>query len=231
MTKLEVLLLLFVSMLFTACGGNDGSDEDHGSSVTYKVHDNNIVGVWKNGDKFVSFSAEKYNSALLTNTFIDEGDYKINGDTIYVYNNYFNKTTKYIVNSLTSNSLSVTVTYKDNWSGEKTQSLQFTKTSENPCSKNHNLVGKSFYAQYNTNSGSQHWNKEFTTYNSISCTRTDVAKSTPSTFYYVYNSPKIYFYVIRSGEFYYDTVRYGEVKFNESNQIESLGYLYGEKLY
>lgn len=230
--KKGIFLIMLTSMLFIACGGNDSYDEsDTNESPTYKIQGDNIVGVWKNGDKFISFSAEKYNSALLTNTFIDEGDYIVKGDTIYVENKYFSKTTKYVVNSLNSTTLSVTVTYKDNWNGEKTQAMQFTKSTESPCSKKHILVGKSFYAQYNTNSGAQHWNKVFTTYNSISCTRTDIAKSTPSTFYYIYIAPKIYFYVIRSGEFYYDTVRYGEVVFNKSNQIESLGNLYGEKLY
>lgn len=228
----NIKLFLASSLLaLTACGGSS-SDSPDSPLPQYKVHDGNLYGVWRNGsNNFVSFSPEKYNSSLLTNTFIDEGDYTIKGDTIMVNNTYFNKTTKYVVNAINDTQLSVTITYKDPWNGTKTQTMQFKKTTESPCAKTHNLVGKSYYAQYNTNSGAQHWNKIFTSYNIMNSTREDVVKSAPATFYYVYLPPKLYFYVIRSGDFYYDTVRYGDVEFNENNQIESLGYLFGEKLY
>lgn len=224
---MKKLFYVLIAFTLAACSNDNDLSEN---TPLYKIHDGNIHGVWKSNDNsFVSFSSENYNSSLLSNTFIDEGDFIIKGDTITVSNHYFNRTTKYVVKSLDGNKMLVSVSYSDLWSGEKTSTMQLTKTEEQPCTKKHNLLGKSFYAQYAAHSGSQHWNKEFVTYNSMSCTRTDVSKSTPFTCYYIYLAPRIYFYVIRNGEFYYDTVRYGDVVFNDDNQIESLGKLYGEK--
>ena len=75
------------------------------------------------------------------------------------------------------------------------------------------------------------WRKDFFSYNTASCTRQDLAQSTPSTFYYIYLAPKIYFYVIQYNMFYYDTVRYDTVILDKNNQIESMNYLYGEAMY
>lgn len=224
--------ILLLGIIGITCGCSSEDSDTQGKTPIYKIHDNNIVGVWKNGsDCFISFSSDKFNSALLSNKFIDEGDYSINGDTILVNNKYFNQITKYVVNNINDNYLSVTVTYEDRWEGKKSVCAQFEKTSDTPCSKSHNLIGKTFLAQYATNYGSQNWNKEFFSYNTASCTRTDVAKSTPSTFYYVYLPPKIYFYVIQYGMFYYDTIRYDNVTLDNNNQIKHMDYLYGQELY
>jgi len=230
----KVLLVAIIALAGVSFGSCSSSDDDDSNSPTvkYKVHDNNIVGVWRSGnDRFVSFSSDNYNSSLLNNKFIDEGEYAVNGDTITVDNRYFGNTTKYVVDGISNSSLSVTITYNDRWEGKKTEKMQFTKADDKPCSKSNNLVGKSFMAQYSVSHGSQHWNKTFTTNNTISCVRTDTESSTPSTFYYVYLAPKIYFYVIRYNEFYYDTVRYDNVELNENNQIKYMGSLYGEKMY
>lgn len=234
MKKLLSMLAITLAV-FASCSSNDDSNDGDVNppkdNKTYKLHDNNIVGVWRKGsDCFVSFSSEKFNSSLLNDKFVDEGDYTIKNDTVFVKNNYFNKTTKYVVNSISDKVLNVTVTYDDRWNGKKTVNMQFEKAQDTPCSKTHNLVGKSFYAQYSVGSGSQHWNKTFTTYNTMSCTRQDVASSTPSTFYYVYLPPKIYFYVIRYNEFRYDNVRYDNVTLDSNNQIEFMEYLYGQDL-
>lgn len=228
------ILAIATITMFTSCSSDDDNDNNGGeepTNPTYKVHDGNIVGVWKNDDDcFISFSSDKFNSSLLNNKFIDEGDYRIDKDTIFVTNNYFGKTTKYVVNSISNNKISVTVTYYDRWDGKKEAKMYFSKTSDVPCSKHHNLVGKSFYAQYSVKGGSQHWNKVFNTYNTISCTREDVANSAPSTFYYIYLPPRIYFYIFRYGEFLENHVRYDNVTLDDNNQITHMGYLYGQEL-
>lgn len=216
---------------FVSCSSSDDGD-DGSPAIKYKIHDNNIVGVWKSGsDHFVSFSSDKYNSSLLNNKFIDEGKYTVKGDTITVNNQYFGNSTKYVVDEISNSSISFTITYNDRWEGKKTEKMRFAKADDTPCSSSNNLIGKSFMAQYSVSHGSQHWNKAFATNNTISCTRTDAESSTPSTFYYVYLAPKIYFYVIRYNEFYYDTVRYDNVELDENNQIKYMGSLYGEKMY
>ena len=226
-------MILLAGASFTSCSSSDDDGTIPGAEKpNYKIHDNNIVGVWRGGNYyFVSFSSDKHNASLISNKFLDEGDYSIKGDTITVSNKYFGNETKYVVNSLSSNKLSMTITYNDRWEGKKTETMSFTKSEDEPCTKTNDLVGKSYYAQYSVSHGSQHWNKTFLTYNTMSCTRSDAASSTPSTFYYVYMKPTLYFYVIRSNEFYYDTVRCGRVEFNSNNQIDGMGSLYGDKLY
>lgn len=227
-------IFAFAASMFmlSACGDDDDSGSTIPQTPSYKIKNGNIVGVWRNGsDCFVSFSANGYNSALLSNTFIDDGDYTINGDTILVHNTYFANTTKYVVNDITNDALTVTITYKDRWTEEKTVKAKFNKAIDTPCVKTHALAGKSYLAQYAFKYGGQMWRKDFFNYNTASCTRQDLAQSTPSTFYYVYLAPKIYFYVIQYSMFYYDTVRYGTVVLDANNQIESMGSLYGEAMY
>lgn len=229
----KILFAAIIALAGTAivsCSSNN-DDGDNSPKVSFKIHDDNIIGVWKTeSDRFVSFSSDKFNSSLLSDKFIDEGNYTVSGDTIAVINQYFNNTTKYVVDEINDKSLVMTVTYDDRWDGQKKVKLQLTKSIDVPCSKSNGLVGKSFMAQYNVSHGSQHWNKTFTTYNSMSCARTDVSSTAPATFYYVYLAPKIYFYVIRNNMFYYDTVRYDNVKLNSNGQIEGMDYLYGQKL-
>ena len=227
--RFTTLMTTLITLVFISCS-SENTDESQ-NEVTYKINSDNIVGVWRaNDNKFISFSSDKFNSSLLSNTFIDEGDYFIKGDTITVTNSYFNKTTRYVVNSINNETLSVSINYIDPFLGEQSSTIIFKKTTETPCSKNHELVGKSYYAQYNTNSGSQHWNKVFLTYNILSCNRQDIASSYPSSFYYIYLRPKMFFYVIRNNDYFYDTVRYNEIQLNEQGQIESIGKLYGESV-
>jgi len=230
----KVLLTTMIALVgtsFVSCS-SDGSD-DNPTTPKYKIHDGNIVGVWKSGsDCFISFSSDNYNSALLNNKFIDEGSYTIKDDTITVSNQYFGKKTRYVINDLTDNSITVSVTYSDRWDGEKTTKMQFLKADDTPCSKINELVGKSYMAQYSVSHGSQHWNKTFSSNNIINCVNTDAASLAPFTFYYVYLPPKkIYFYTIRYNDFYYDTVRYDNIELDENNQIKYMSSLYGQKMY
>lgn len=226
-----VLALMAMCNTFTACGDDNDDGSENPEKPSCKINDNNIVGVWKTDNNFfVSFSSDKYNSTLLNNKFIDEGDYRIEKDTIFVENNYFGKTTKYVVNSIGEGKINITITYDDRWDGKKKIKMQLTKSSDTPCSKYHNLVGKSFYAQYDSKGGGKYWNKVFNTYNTISCTNEDVVSSDPSTFYFIYLPPRIYFYVFQNGEFRYQHVRYDDVVIGDNGQISSMGYLYGKRL-
>lgn len=187
--------------------------------------------MWRNGsDCFVSFSANGYNSALLSNTFIDDGDYTINGDTILVHNTYFANTTKYVVNDITNDALTVTITYKDRWTEEKTVKAKFNKAIDTPCVKTHALAGKSYLAQYAFKYGGQMWRKDFlATIRHLAQDR--IWLNQPHLPLLCLFSPQNLFYVIQYSMFYYDTVRYGTVVLDANNQIESMGSLYGEAMY
>src|SRR5574344_555972 len=108
--RFTTLMTTFITLVFICCS-RENTDESQ-NEVTYKMKSDNIVGVWRaNDNKFISFSSDKFNSSLLSNTFIDEGDYFIKGDTITVTNSYFNKTTRYVVNSINNETLSVSINY------------------------------------------------------------------------------------------------------------------------
>ena len=143
----KVLFLIFITFLgisFSSCSSDDDEGTNPGlEQSNYKIHDNNIVGVWRGGNYyFVSFSSDKHNASLISNKFLDEGDYSIKGDTITVSNKYFGNETKYVVNSLSSNKLSMTITYNDRWEGKKVVTMDLTKSEAEPCTKTNDLVGK-----------------------------------------------------------------------------------------
>lgn len=225
-----IMLVVMAQSLMVACG-DDGDDNNQPKPPTYKIHDNNIVGVWKNGNYFVSFSSDNFNSSILSTSYLDEGDYSVNGDTIIVRNSYFNHQTRYVVKSISEFSLNIEISYIDYLGKENIVNKNFTKTTDIPCSKSHNLIGKTYNASYAGYKGLQHWNKVFSTYNIITCTCTDAGSYTPFTCYYIYLPPKIYFYVKGYSEFEFDRIKYADIILDSNNQIESMGDLHGSIFY
>lgn len=64
-------MVLLAGASFTSCSS---SDDDGGENPgteqqkpNYKIHDNNIVGVWRGGNYyFASFSSDKHNASLIS---------------------------------------------------------------------------------------------------------------------------------------------------------------------
>ena len=226
--KKGLFAMVVLTLCIMSCEGDSNEFTPKEETPNYKIHDGNIVGVWKNGDYFVSFSTDNFNSAVLSRTYLDEGIYSVVGDTIVVRNDYFSHSTKYVVESITSSSISLKISYVDYKGIEQKTTGVFSKTNDEPCSKNHNLVGKSYYSMYASKNGAQHWNKLFQTYNTMSCTRTDVGSYNPYLFYYIYLPPRMYFYIKRNSTFDFDAIKFCNIEFDANNQIAKMGDLYGE---
>lgn len=138
----------------TLTTGCSKSDDD--PMPQYKLTKDNIVGVWRSGDYWVSFSEDGYMSAYLSDKCIAEGDYTVDGDTVKVDDGFkkiraYGKNTRLVVNSISNGTLSLTATYNDLsilYDGDEglvhlhTQNYNFSKKQETPCTKNNPLIGK-----------------------------------------------------------------------------------------
>ena len=103
-----------------------------------------IVGVWRNGDYWVSFAEDGYMSAYLSDKCIAEGDYTIVKDTVKAESSMYYHFTDFIVKHITTTTLDCAVVLNafDGSFSPKVNDYTFTKTEEEPCPKNHRLIGK-----------------------------------------------------------------------------------------
>lgn len=113
-----------------------------------------ITGVWRSGEYWISFSADGYNSAYFpieNDERIDEGTYAIEGDTVTVASQLYYSWTKYIIKSISESSMAVEIVYSfygytrfadDEYEVKKT--LTLTKSNDTPCKKDDGLDKKSF---------------------------------------------------------------------------------------
>lgn len=154
MKRLTSVLTAALLLAVIAAGCSSGSDEPEVPTPQYKVTKENIVGVWRSGDYWVSFSEDGYNSAYFpieNDERIDEGSYTISGDTITVENSLYYSTTRYIVSSLSGGILKMMQIYNmfgssrfygDDYDIET--SLTLTKSDERPPVKINEFGGLSF---------------------------------------------------------------------------------------
>lgn len=137
-----------MSMMLEGCSKEDSSEKE---TPKYKLDTNSIVGVWRSGDYWVSFSENGYNSAFFNingDERIDEGSYTIKGDTVEVEHTLYFGETKYVINSISSTTLQMTIAY--NYYGfyhdEDVNTwiytpITLTKTTETPTEKADGLDG------------------------------------------------------------------------------------------
>ena len=113
-----------------------------------------LVGVWRSGGYWVSFSDDWYNSAyfpLENAERIDEGSYTISGDTVTVENSLYYSTTRYIIHSISGDTLRMTQIYNifnSSRDGEDNYDiytpLTLTKSNEVPPVKLNGFSGMTF---------------------------------------------------------------------------------------
>lgn len=148
---------LVTSMMLSAmlvCSCSSGDDSSAEEAPKYKLDANSIVGVWRSGDYWVSFSEDGYNSAFFNingDERIDEGSYTIKGDTVEVEHTLYFGETRYVINNISPTSLQVTVAYNyypfnpsddnDFWIYVP---ITLTKAADTPCEKNDGLDGVTY---------------------------------------------------------------------------------------
>ena len=217
--KRVLTIALLVGAMLAGC-----SKEDSENMEEQTLTKEQIVGVWRNGDYWVSFSEDGYNSAYLPYfdfESIDEGDFSIDGDTITVENSYFFNRTKYVVQKSESNNLVLELIYPHpHIGGDQSifrKIISFQKTDLTPCKKEDGLKGVTF----NCNVLSK-INKKQTTFqvkieNSPYHNLGWKSAETSGNGYYIYLNPVIYF-VLFEGLGMYDlevALHQGELDFDE----------------
>ncbi len=152
MKQVLFMAMLVAGMLLTGCSKDSeskgmetkGNTEQKAQTLTKEQ----IVGVWRNGDYWVSFSEDGFMSAYLNEKCIAEGDYMIEGDTVKAESSLLYFCTRFVVNDILEKEISLSITYRElmkpyDVDNRKTETFKFRKTDESPCTKNA-LVNKEF---------------------------------------------------------------------------------------
>ncbi len=181
--KKFLLILLTIASVFAVTACSSSSDDN-----TTPKQETNIVGVWANGDCFISFNKDGYYIAYLNDKFIDSGSYTESDNSVICKNNYNNNTTTYKLLKVGSK-LDAVVTYKNFEGHNVSENISFSKTTKTPSEKDNFLIGKSYSYEtmyYRTVTD------KFETHNIIYHT-SNKSKSFKNVWYYIYLEPNIYY--------------------------------------
>lgn len=181
--KKYLLILLTIASVFAVVACSSSSDDN-----TTPKQETNIVGVWANGDYFISFNKDGYYIAYLNDKFIDSGSYTESDNSVICKNNYNNNTTTYKLLKVGSK-LDAVVTYKNFEGHNVSENISFSKTTKTPSEKDNFLIGKSYSYEtmyYRTVTD------KFETHNTIYHT-SNKSKSFKNVWYYIYLEPNIYY--------------------------------------
>lgn len=143
-TNILMTLALIMTMMLTGCSKEDSENMEQTNALLKEQ----IVGVWRNGDYWVSFSEDGFYSAFFyidDRERIDDGGYTIEGDVVTIKNP--EHTTKNTIKSVSETAMTLVMEYTyPNRSPRFAvfEEMNFTKVSDIPCKENDDLVGKSF---------------------------------------------------------------------------------------
>lgn len=151
-----------MAVLLAGCG-SDGTEEimqdstkqepTQSTEMESKITKENLVGVWRSGDYFLSISADGYMAAYLSNQFLVTGDfveYHSDDEYFYVVGIFWGtEHAVFHVAKLENQQLKCTIDFSeyDGLNGhytDKQKELVFEKTTETPIGRTNELVGKSF---------------------------------------------------------------------------------------
>lgn len=151
MKRLTGVLTAVLLMAVITTGCSSGSDEPEVPTPQHKVTKENIVGVWRSGDYWVSFSESGYASLYFDvegDERILEGDYSVDNDTITITHTLYFGETRLTLGTVSANSLVLNVLYSyypftlfDKDETVTKIHLILTKSSEQPTEKNPGLDG------------------------------------------------------------------------------------------
>ena len=146
MKQVLFMAVLAAGMLLAGCAKEESDDMEGKQTLTKEQ----IVGVWRNGDYWVSFSESGYASTFLKLKdleIINDGDFRLSGDTIITKSSPWWHETPYIVNHVTNSEISMTVTfaYPTQPSSRRTDTVILQKSMDVPCDRNDGLARKFIY--------------------------------------------------------------------------------------
>lgn len=184
----KLAAILFILPLFLSCSSSD-------DPVIPDEKPRSIVGVWENGNNFISFNNDGFYSAYIADNFIDSGDYARVENVVSCHNTYFNRKTTYTIKTISDTKLDVDISYTDLDGNINKKEIEFTKSTVTPASKINTLAGKSYTLQ-STYFGNV--TRLFSTFNSgIKIATNGNAADYPIKFFYIYIDDKLYFQSLR----------------------------------
>lgn len=198
MKKNLFLFTITVFLLLASCSkAEDDSTTDDSKNT---ISQSDIIGVWKSGDYFVSFSSNNYYIAYLSDIFIDSGNYTISENVITCQNNYLAKTTTINIKVENNNQLTCQFTYTDGEGINKTINITFDKSADSPTQSNHVIIGKSDTWKISWGNGgySDVIGKYTTSNGGYEEILTGNLKGVKRDVYYIYLHPFIYYQRYRS---------------------------------
>ncbi len=195
----SLLFLMMMAVLYlgiVSCGGND---EDSDIPKIVNPETLNPVGVWENGEYFISFNDENFCSAYFDIEYVDCGAYSVKDNVITCNNAYYAKQTKYNIKKMTENTLEVEIDYISLSGKARSKSMTFTKnTAIVPSVKDNSLIGKSLtYLTYFGGTTTTTWS--FETYNTgTRSMKSGAASNYPLRIYYALFDNKIYYQTFKT---------------------------------
>lgn len=207
-------ILLFIAVIaFASCsksGGGDFETEIPKKVSKFKLENINLEGVWESTSypiRIISFSDDKLFSGLLDDNTIDDGDYSINGDTIIVKNTYHGYDIKFELVSARNDALFFNIWYLGSseygYMKEKKVSVEFRKTTDDPCARHNRLVGKNI--EVNTSHDNVVWEWDLSViqhdFMTFALKLNQSSKVTHTgTVHYFYYPPTLYFTLYKDGD-------------------------------
>lgn len=148
MKQVLFMVVIAAGMLLAGCSKDSEINEmvtTGNTEQTQALTKEQIVGVWRSSDYWVSFSENGFMSAYLSNECIAEGDFVIEKDTVKAESSELYYCTKFLIKHADMNNLECAATfYELGKKAEITKDFVFSKTDEQPCTKENELIGKSF---------------------------------------------------------------------------------------
>lgn len=208
----KIFTLITLVMLFMACSSDDQQEP---AVINHPIKKSELIGVWADGDYFVSFDSEGFYSVYIADNFIDCGDYSIqvptsnNGeikaDIFFdghllgiIGHSHFSTLDKHInfaVDELTQTSMKIIAFYTilQPYNNES-KVLYLTKTDKVPANKNHSFIDCS-YSELCTIDGKETTSTiSLETYNTgLQTTDHEEASKFPIKLHYVYCDNTIFY--------------------------------------
>ena len=224
----KILFLMMVVAAMAACSdGDDGEGNNNGFNEGGSqdlIDSCSIVGVWENGDYFISFGEDGFYAAYLNEKFMDSGEYEQKGNEVICKNLYKSTETKYEI-KIDGNSMDANILYNLFEGGTQQEKIHFTKSQNDPVEKNSPMIGKS----HDRLTSIGRCTMEFETYNTAIYHTNEIKPIKQDWYYFYYNSRAFvqkfkpqnaalnsFYEGCNTGEVYIY-----EVEFDSNGQIES----------
>lgn len=162
MKQVLLMTVLAAGMLLVGCSKEDsnGMETKENTEQTQALTKEQIVGVWRNGDYWVSFAEDGFMCGYLSDKCIVEGNYQVLHDQIIVVSDFFvNNITVFKITSVTNESLTCDLKFsnieinsianEDEAIWKESMSLKsieatmsFSRTELQPTARENEIAGK-----------------------------------------------------------------------------------------